>query len=63
MLGVDEFGVIINPPQSAILAVDRIAERVVVEDGKVVARPTIDLTLSADHRVLDGAEGAGFRMI
>ncbi len=60
MFGVDEFGAIINPPQSAILAVGRIAERAMVEDGKVVARPTIRLTLSVDHRVLDGAEGARF---
>lgn len=60
MFGVDEFGAIINPPQSAILAVGRIAERPVVEDGQVVPRPTIRLTLSLDHRVLDGAEGARF---
>jgi len=60
MFGVDEFGAIINPPQSAILAVGQIAERPVVEDGQVVARPTIWLTLSLDHRVLDGAEGARF---
>ena len=60
MLGVDEFGAIINPPQSAILAVGRIAERAVVENGQVVARPTIRLTLSLDHRVLDGAGGARF---
>ncbi len=60
MFGVDEFGAIINPPQSAILAVGRIAERPVVEDDQVVARPTIRLTLSVDHRVLDGAEGARF---
>jgi pyruvate dehydrogenase E2 component (dihydrolipoamide acetyltransferase) len=60
MFGVDEFGAIINPPQSAILAVGRIGERPVVEEGLVVARPTIRLTLSVDHRVLDGAEGARF---
>jgi len=60
MLGVDEFGAIINPPQSAILAVGRIAERPVVEEGEVVARPTIRLTLSLDHRVWDGAQGARF---
>ncbi len=60
MFGVDEFGAIINPPQSAILAVGRIAQRAVVEGGKVVARPTLRLTLSVDHRVLDGAEGARF---
>jgi len=60
MLGVDEFWAIINPPQSAILAVGRIAERAVVEEGQVVARPTIRLNLSVDHRVLGGAEGAKF---
>ena len=60
MLGVDVFQAIINPPQSAILATGRIADRPVVEDGQVVARPTIHLTLSVDHRVLDGATGARF---
>jgi len=60
MFGVDEFGAIINPPQSAILAVGRIAERPVVEEGLVAARPTIRLTLSVDHRVWDGAQGARF---
>lgn len=60
MFGVDEFGAIINPPQSAILAVGRIAQRPVVEEGEVVARPTMCLTLSVDHRVWDGAQGARF---
>ncbi len=60
MLGVDIFQAIINPPQSAILATGRIAERPVVEEGEVVARPTIHLTLSVDHRVVDGATGARF---
>jgi pyruvate dehydrogenase E2 component (dihydrolipoamide acetyltransferase) len=60
MLGVDVFQAIINPPQSAILATGRIAERPVVENGQVLARPTIHLTLSVDHRVLDGATGARF---
>jgi len=60
MLGVDVFQAIINPPQSAILATGRIAERPVVEKGQVVARPTIYLTLSVDHRVLDGATAARF---
>jgi len=60
MLGVDVFQAIINPPQSAILATGRIAERPVVEDGQVVASPTVYLTLSVDHRVLDGATAARF---
>lgn len=60
MLGVDEFSAIINPPESAILAIGRIAERPVAEDGQVVCRHTVRLTLSVDHRVLDGAAGARF---
>lgn len=60
MLGVGEFWAIINPPPSAILAVGRIAERAVVDEGQVMARPTIRLTLSVDHRVLGGAAGARF---
>jgi len=60
MLGVDVFQAIINPPQSAILATGRILQRPVVEKGEVVARPTIYLTLSVDHRVLDGATAARF---
>jgi pyruvate dehydrogenase E2 component (dihydrolipoamide acetyltransferase) len=60
MLGVDEFSAILNPPQAAILAVGRIAKRAVVEGDNVVARPTVRLTLSVDHRVVDGAEGARF---
>jgi len=60
MFEVDEFEAIINPPQSAILAAGRIAERPVAENGRVVARPTIRLTLSLDHRVIDGANGARF---
>lgn len=60
MLGVDEFSAIINPPESAILAIGRIAERPVAQDGQVVCRHTVRLTLSVDHRVLDGAAGARF---
>lgn len=60
MFGIDEFEAIINPPQSAILSVGRIAERVVAKAGHVVIRPTLRLTLSIDHRVLDGAVAARF---
>lgn len=60
MYGVDEFSSIINPPQSAILSVGQIANRAIVRDGQVVACPTMVLTLSIDHRVLDGARGARF---
>ena len=58
MYGVKEFSAIINPPQSAILAVGAAAERAVVEDGQVVVRRVMTVTLSADHRVIDGALAA-----
>jgi pyruvate dehydrogenase E2 component (dihydrolipoamide acetyltransferase) len=58
--GVDEFSAIVNPPQAAILAVGRIAERVVPVDGQPTVQPMINLTLSCDHRVVDGARGALF---
>ena len=57
---VDSFDAILNPPQATILAVGRIAERPFVEDGQMRAVPTMMLTLSVDHRVLDGAAGARF---
>jgi pyruvate dehydrogenase E2 component (dihydrolipoamide acetyltransferase) len=60
MYGVDAFTAIINPPQAAILAVGSIAERVVVVDGLPGVRHTMTLSLSCDHRVLDGAKGAEF---
>ncbi|HEY1265997.1 MAG TPA: dihydrolipoamide acetyltransferase family protein [Candidatus Binatia bacterium] len=60
MLGVDSFTAIINPPQSAILAVGRVAPRVVSVDGTLAARPTMTMNLSADHRVVDGALAARF---
>jgi len=60
MYQVDSFTAIIVPPQAAILAVGRIADRVVPVDGKPGIRPMITLTLSCDHRVLDGARGALF---
>jgi pyruvate dehydrogenase E2 component (dihydrolipoamide acetyltransferase) len=60
MYGVDQFQAILNPPQSAILAVGRIKDRPVAVAGAVVVRPTMHLTLSVDHRVLDGALGARF---
>jgi pyruvate dehydrogenase E2 component (dihydrolipoamide acetyltransferase) len=60
MYGIDQFQAIINPPQSAILAVGRIRERVVARDGAAVVRPTMHLTLSVDHRLLDGAHSALF---
>jgi pyruvate dehydrogenase E2 component (dihydrolipoamide acetyltransferase) len=60
MYGVDAFLAILNAPQAAILAVGRIADRVVAEDGAPAVRPSLVLTLSCDHRVLDGARGAQF---
>ena len=60
MLGVDSFIAIINPPQCAILAVGRVAPRVVVEDGMFAIKSLMTATLSADHRVIDGAIGARF---
>ena len=60
MYGVDAFNAIVNPPQAAILAVGRIADRVVAVNGQAVVQPTMVLTLSCDHRALDGARGAQF---
>ena len=60
MYNVDAFNAIIAPPQAAILAVGRIADRVVALDGQVAIRPMMTLTLSADHRVADGAQAAIF---
>jgi pyruvate dehydrogenase E2 component (dihydrolipoamide acetyltransferase) len=60
MFGVDSFGAIVNAPQAAILAVGRITDRVVAHDGAPTVRPTFVLTLSLDHRAIDGAMGARF---
>jgi len=60
MFDVDAFTAIIVPPQAGILAVGAIADRVVAIDGKPVVRPMLTLTLSSDHRVVDGATAAAF---
>ena len=60
MYGIDVFNAIINPPQAAILAVGRIAERVVPVNGAPGVKPMMTLSLSCDHRVVDGARGAQF---
>jgi pyruvate dehydrogenase E2 component (dihydrolipoamide acetyltransferase) len=60
MYGVDAFNAIINAPQAAILAAGRIVDRVVAVNGQPAVRPMMTLTLSFDHRVVDGARGAEF---
>ncbi len=60
MLGVDSFTAIINPPQCGILAVGRVAPRVVPHGDDIAVRPMMTMTLSADHRIVDGAIGARF---
>jgi pyruvate dehydrogenase E2 component (dihydrolipoamide acetyltransferase) len=60
MYGVDAFNAIVNPPQAAILAVGRFVDRVVAVNGQPAVQPTMVLTLSCDHRALDGARGAQF---
>jgi pyruvate dehydrogenase E2 component (dihydrolipoamide acetyltransferase) len=60
MFGVDAFTAIIIPPQAAILAVGRIADRVVPVEGHPGIRPIMTLTLSSDHRAVDGARAAEF---
>ncbi len=58
--GIDAFDAVLNPPQAALLAVGRIKEQALVEDGKVVPAAMLTLSLSVDHRVLNGAQGARF---
>ena len=60
MYSVDAFNAIVNPPQVAILAVGRIAERVVPLHGQPAVQPMLTLSLSCDHRAVDGARGALF---
>lgn len=60
MMGVREFTAIINPPQAAILAVGKSEQRVVVEEGEMRVGERMTVTLSCDHRVIDGAVGARF---
>lgn len=59
-LGVDVFTPIINPPQSAILAVGRINEKPMIVNGEIVKRHVMTISLSFDHRIIDGAEAAIF---
>ncbi len=60
MFGIESFTAIINPPESAILAVGKIVDLPTDINGPIQLRPTMHLTLSADHRIVDGAAGAGF---
>jgi len=60
MFGIDQVSAIIQPPEAAILAVSRIADRAVVRDGEIVIRPMMNLTISIDHRILDGVIAATF---
>ena len=60
MYDIDDFTAVINPPEAGILAVGRIAQRPVIVDGAVVPRRTMRVTMSCDHRVVDGATGAKF---
>src|SRR5215208_2410314 len=60
MFGIDEFTAVINPPEGAILAVGAMAPKPVVRDNEIVVRQMMRVTMSCDHRVIDGATGAKF---
>ena len=60
MFGIDSFTAIINPPEAAIIAIGTGEEKVVVVDGEQVIRQRVKLTMSCDHRIIDGAVGAKF---
>ena len=60
MFGIEQFVAVLNPPQAAILAVGATEERAIVRDGQVEVRPMLTLTLTCDHRAIDGADGADF---
>ena len=60
MFGIDQFTAIINPPEAAILAIGSGEDKVVVENGQMVVRKRVRVTMSCDHRIIDGAVGARF---
>ena len=60
MMGIDEFTAIVNPPDACILAVGAIRPELALEEGELVEKQMMKLTLSCDHRVVDGAVGAAF---
>ena len=60
IFGIEEFTAVINPPEAGIIAVGAVEERPVAVGGEVVVRPRMRVTMSCDHRVIDGAQGARF---
>jgi pyruvate dehydrogenase E2 component (dihydrolipoamide acetyltransferase) len=60
MFGVEEFIAVLNPPQVAILAVGAVKDEAVVRDGTIEVAPILRMTLTCDHRAIDGADGAQF---
>ena len=60
MFGIEEFTAVINPPEAGIIAVGAVEERPVAVEGEVVVQPRMRITMSCDHRVIDGAQGARF---
>ncbi len=60
MFGIEQFVAVLNPPQAAILAVGATEPKPVVRDGQVEVRPLMSMTITCDHRAIDGADGAGF---
>ena len=60
MFGIEQFTAVLNPPQVAILAVGAVKDEVVAVDGAVSVAPLLRLTLTCDHRAIDGADGATF---
>ena len=60
MFGIDEFTAIINPPDACILAVGAIKQKPIVKNNEIAIGNIMKVTLSSDHRLVDGAEGAKF---
>ncbi len=60
MFGIEQFIAVLNPPQAAILAVGSTEEKPVVRDGQIEVRPLLSITITCDHRAVDGADGADF---
>jgi pyruvate dehydrogenase E2 component (dihydrolipoamide acetyltransferase) len=60
MFGIDEFTAVINPPEGAIVAIGAVTPKPVVSENEIVVRHMMRVTMSCDHRVIDGATGAKF---